>query len=72
MDKLKTLIVDDEPDSISTLRNFLLEYCPSVVVVGEATSIDEAHQKIDLCAPHLVFLDINMPGGDGFKLLKRI
>lgn len=72
MNKLSTLIVDDEPDGINTLRNFLAKYCPNVEVVGNAASADEAQQKIGLLSPKLVFLDINMPGGDGFELLKRI
>src|SRR4051812_7975803 len=69
---LTTLIVDDEPDGISTLRNFLTKYCPDTIVVAEAASVDEAVKKINKHQPQLVFLDINMPGADGFELFKKI
>ena len=72
MNKLTTVIVDDEPDSISTLQNFLTRYCSNVQVLGTASSVDDAQKKLSLYNPQLVFLDINMPGGGGFELLKRI
>lgn len=69
---LTTLIVDDEPDGISTLRNFLAKYCPGVTVLGEASSVDDAITKINTLHPQLVFLDINMPGASGFEVFDTI
>lgn len=72
MNKLKTFIVDDEPDGIDTLRNFLIKYCPDVEIAGTANSVDDAVERIKEAGPDLVFLDINMPGADGFELFDRI
>lgn len=72
MNKLSTIIVDDEPNGVSTLRNFLARYCPNVAVLGDAASVSEAARKIKLYSPQLVFLDINMPGADGFELLEKM
>lgn len=69
---LTTLIVDDEPDGINTLRNFLAKYCPDVVVLDDAKSVDEAAKKISRHHPQLVFLDVNMPGANGFELFNKI
>src|SRR5580704_2302881 len=49
------------------LRNF-----PEIEIAGEATNADEAHDQILRLHPELIFLDIQMPGGDGFQLLERL
>jgi two-component system LytT family response regulator len=72
MKKLATIIVDDEEDGINTLRNFLTKYCPDVEVIDTAASVAEAVDKIKLGTPDLVFLDINMPGSDGFQLFNKL
>jgi two-component system, LytTR family, response regulator len=51
MNKLKTFIVDDEPDGIDTLRNFLTKYCPDVEIAGTAHSVDEAVERIKEAGP---------------------
>lgn len=68
---LKTIIVDDEAGGRSTLKNFLIRYCDAVNVVGEASSAANAVELITALNPQLVFLDIDMPGGDGFELLSK-
>ena len=68
---IKVLIVDDEPDNRSVLCTLLREFCPDVVVCGEASNIDTAYELIVQHKPHAVFLDIQMPGGNGFALLKK-
>ena len=69
---LKSIIVDDEPKSRNNLHDLLLEYCPQVEIVGEAASATEALKLIKQQAPDLIFLDIEMPGGSGFDLLKSL
>ncbi|MDW3192629.1 MAG: LytTR family DNA-binding domain-containing protein [Cytophagales bacterium] len=69
---LKTLIVDDEQASRTTLRNFLQAYCPQVKVLGEAANIAEAKVQIETHVPDLVFLDVEMPYGNGFDLLESM
>lgn len=72
MTSLRTLVVDDEEDGRSTLRNFLLKYCPGIGPIAEAASVREAVQQIGLTAPDLVFLDVNMPQENGLDLFRYI
>jgi two-component system LytT family response regulator len=68
---MKAFLVDDEPPARRELRRLLKEF-PWVEVVGEAGNIDAAQRAIEALAPHLLFLDIQMPGGSGFDLLARL
>ncbi len=69
---IKVLIVEDEAHSIASLKKLLEDYCPQVEVLGEATTVKQAVEKINLLKPQLVFLDIALPDGDGFEVLERI
>ena len=68
---MKTLLVDDEPLARRELRRLLASY-PWIEIVGEASHVDEAEERIRALAPELLFLDIEMPGGTGFDLLARL
>ncbi|MDX2172503.1 MAG: LytTR family DNA-binding domain-containing protein [Bacteroidota bacterium] len=72
MQKYTALIIDDEEDSRSNTKNMLQNYCPEIDVVGEAASGMEGKLKIQELKPHVVFLDINMPGMNGFQMLEGI
>jgi two-component system, LytTR family, response regulator len=72
MQKYRAVIIDDEEDSRSNTRNMLENYCPEVEIVGEAASGPEGKLKIQELKPHVVFLDINMPGMNGFQMLEGI
>lgn len=67
---VRTIIVDDESDSREVLSH-LLEAYAQLEIVGEAANIDDAYSKITAIKPDLVFLDIEMPKGDGLSLLKK-
>jgi two-component system LytT family response regulator len=69
--KLRALIVDDEPPARSKIRKFL-ETRPDIEVVAEAGDGVEAIQKILELRPDLIFLDIQMPRGDGFDVLREV
>lgn len=69
---LRALIVDDEADARENLRMMLEEYCPEVQVVGQAGSAPEARDRINGLQPNALFLDIKMPGEDGFQLLASV
>ncbi|GAB4222412.1 MAG: LytTR family DNA-binding domain-containing protein [Acidobacteriota bacterium] len=69
--KLKALIVEDEPPARRRLAR-LLEETGRATVVGEADTVRDAVQKIRQLAPDVVFLDIQIPGGDGFEVLARL
>ena len=65
------LIVDDEDLGRQMLRSMLASD-EDVEIVGEAASAPEAQRKITELRPDLVFLDIEMPGGNGIELLQAI
>ena len=65
---IRAIIVDDEERHHETLRKMLNTFCPHVEISDDAYSVKEALEKIDLKTPQLVFLDIEMPGGNGFTL----
>jgi two-component system LytT family response regulator len=66
--KIRTLIVDDEPWARKRIAT-LLRTEADVKVIGECTSAAEAIAAINSLNPDLVFLDIQMPGADGFEVL---
>lgn len=68
---MKALIVDDERLARNELRRMLKNF-PDIEIVGEAGNADEAQRHILRLCPDLIFLDIQMPGGDGFQLLERL
>lgn len=68
--KLKTIIVDDEKPSREALATYLRDFCPGVEIVAECDSVKSAYQAIIENHPQLVFLDIEMPNGNGFDLLQ--
>ena len=72
MQKYKAVIIDDEEDSRSNTRKMLEKYCPEVEIVGESDNGPDGKQKIQDLKPHVVFLDINMPGMNGFEMLEGI
>lgn len=73
MEKLRSLIVDDEALARKNLHMMLEEFCPEIEVVGEADGVGEAKEKIQSLDPDVVFLDIRMPSGsEGFQLLEQV
>ncbi len=68
---LRTLLVDDEPIARQVLREEL-EEVPDVEVVGEAENGERALERIRALNPDLVFLDLQMPGIDGFEVVRRL
>lgn len=69
---MRAIIIDDELNNIENLRALLRKYCPGVMVVATASSAQEGKTCIQEHPPDLVFLDIQMPGENGFDLLKSI
>jgi DNA-binding LytR/AlgR family response regulator len=70
-ERLRTLIVDDEPLARQRLAR-LLAALPAVELVGDAANGREAVDRIRELKPDLVFLDIQMPGWDGFRVIKEL
>lgn len=72
MEKIRTLLVDDEEVSRLTLRNFAEKYTPELEIIGEAENISEAQKLIEEKKPQLVFLDVEMPFGNAFDLIENL
>lgn len=70
-DKISALIVDDEQDGREVLAQLIHIHAPNVFIVGEAADADTACKLIDRFQPHLVFLDIQMAGKNGFSVLEQ-
>lgn len=70
--KIKALIIDDENKSREIIKWMLEKYCPNVEILGLAESAEMAFLMIEELKPNLLFLDIEMPYGTGFDLLKRL
>lgn len=69
MKEIRAIIIDDEQAGRNLLKSMLNEACPNVNVVAEAANAADGIAKIKQHQPELVFLDIEMPGGDGFSVL---
>lgn len=69
---VRTILVDDEPRGLNTLKKLLQEYCPEIKVIAECTDADTAKDKIELLEPQLAFLDISLPGKTSFDLLSEL
>jgi DNA-binding LytR/AlgR family response regulator len=72
MPKLTAVIVEDEPASRDRLRRLLAAHPELVEIVGEAGSGPGAVEVIGERKPELVFLDISLPGFDGFEVLHQL
>ena len=68
---LKALIIDDEPLARQELQ-YLLERAGGVEVLAQGTNGIEAVELIRTYRPDVVFLDVQMPGLDGFAVLKKL
>lgn len=69
---MKAVIIDDEKDSRNILASYLKKYCPDVTVCGFGESVATGLVEIKKHQPDIVFLDIEMPYGNGFDLLDKI
>jgi two-component system, LytTR family, response regulator len=70
-DRIRAIIVDDEPLAREGVR-LHLESEPDIDVIGEAGNGEEAVSLIETVRPDLLFLDVQMPGLDGFGVLEAL
>lgn len=69
---IKVLIVDDEQSARESLVNIIQKYCDGITIIGLCKNVDEAVDLIYRFSPDIVFLDVEMPKGNGFSLFERI
>jgi DNA-binding response OmpR family regulator len=65
----RVLVVDDEPDSVELLQEFLTGKGYEVIT---ASNGDDALKKVKAERPHLILLDVRMPGMSGFDVLREV
>lgn len=69
---IRCVIIEDEAKSRETLRGLLKRFCEDVMVCAEAGGVQSGREAIEEHNPDLVFLDIEMPDGSGFRLLEKL
>jgi two-component system, LytTR family, response regulator len=68
---LRLMVIDDEPPARRGLKRLMRAH-EDVEIVGEAGSLDEAHELTHALRPDAIFLDVNLGGDDGFDLIERL
>jgi two-component system LytT family response regulator len=69
--RIRTVIIDDEPVARRGLR-LLLDRDATIEIVGEAAEAEGAFALLSREKPDLVFIDVQMPGGEGFQVIQRL
>jgi two-component system LytT family response regulator len=69
---MRTIIVDDEPPARNLLREYVEDDYPEIDIIDECGTGRAAVEAINEHVPDLVFLDVQMPGLDGFDVLERL
>lgn len=72
MQSLKAIVVEDEGPSRRKLLKLLEEVDDRIEIIGEASNGIEGLELASKFKPQVIFLDIQMPGLDGFQLLKQL
>jgi two-component system LytT family response regulator len=69
---IKAIIIDDEKNSREVIDELLKEYFEEIEVVAKTEDVKSSIKEIELHKPKLLFLDIDLPDGTGFDILKNI
>lgn len=69
---MKAVIVDDEPAVRNTIASLLAESFPEIIIGATAGTIMEGYAAITAHQPDILFLDVELPDGLGFELLKKV
>ena len=67
--RTRILVVDDDPQILWYVRHTLSEAGYTTIVTGDPKEVD---RLIEVEKPHLILLDLALPGTNGFELMKRI
>ncbi|HEY4149693.1 MAG TPA: response regulator [Chitinophagaceae bacterium] len=69
---MTAIIVDDEKNSREVLETMLRKYCPEITVIKSCSGAAEVLDALQKEKPDILFLDIEMPGMNGFEMLEHI
>ncbi|MEP6713394.1 MAG: LytTR family DNA-binding domain-containing protein [Ferruginibacter sp.] len=72
MDTLRAIIVDDEFNSLENLQQKLETFCPQIKIIAVSQKPEESILLIDHHKPDVLFLDIEMPRMNGFKMIEEL
>lgn len=68
---LTAVLIDDEAHCLNTLRWNLSTFFPEINIVGEAMDGNDGFKIINEINPDVIFLDVEMPGMNGFEMLNK-
>ena len=71
MNKIRTILVDDEPLALNLLRSYLNQH-QEIEIVADCNNGREAIAMVNQHQPDLMFLDIQMPGLSGFDVIQKL
>jgi two-component system LytT family response regulator len=69
---VRTVLVDDDRSSLLSLQSLLEKHFPQVKIIGTAMTVKDAIDLIDSSKPEMVFLDVNLPDGEGFDVMENV
>ncbi|HZV70267.1 MAG TPA: LytTR family DNA-binding domain-containing protein [Saprospiraceae bacterium] len=69
---IKALIIDDEPSAIETLTFMIQRYVPEISDLQSTRDPNKGVELLQSLSPQLLFLDVQMPGLNGFDVLKKV
>ncbi|MBP6154490.1 MAG: response regulator transcription factor [Chitinophagales bacterium] len=69
MEPIKAIIVDDEKNNRIALHKLIEKFCPQIEIISECESVDCAIATLEQNTIDVIFLDVEMPGRNGFDLL---
>lgn len=70
--KIRTVLVEDEPDAMEHLEMLLTQYCENVAIVGKYGDVKSSLSNISSIKPDLVIMDIRLPDGTAFDILNQL
>lgn len=68
----RAVIVDDDVLTHKLLKTFFKVHFPEIDVIGQAYSVNEGRQVVNECEPDVIFVDVEMPDGKGYELVKEL
>lgn len=71
MERIKTIIIDDEPEAINRLRRLLKHFTEIEIIENDTDPVSGTEKIIDY-KPDLVFMDVEMPGRSGFEVIEIV
>jgi len=68
----KLVIIEDEQETLSAIVKIINDYCQGVSIIGTASDFNSAKELFQNSKPDIALLDINLPGGNTFDILKSL